>query len=100
MARTGKQRSLTVTIGKTVAGVVKNGYPKTYYGANLFSHASETYLAIDALKMATMPIADYEARLAAFTAYVENLESGLIIADVIADGGEAYRDNTTACPIT
>ena len=97
MAHTGKQRSLTVVIGKTVAGENQAGYPKTYYGRNEFTHNSVTYPVIDTLKMATMPIDDYTARLAAFKAYVESQEAGLVVADVVTE--TAYRENLTACPI-
>lgn len=99
MANTGKQRSLTVTINKTVAGIQANGYPHTYYGRNEFTHNAVTYTAITSLQMATMPIADYNTRLAAFKAYVETLEQGLDLATDTVAGEEAYRDNLTACPI-
>ena len=100
MANTGKQRSLTVVVSKTVAGVQQTGYPKTYYGRNTFIHNGTTYTAIDTLMMTTMPVVDYQARLSAFKSYVENLESGLDIDDVVVAGEEAYRDNLTACPIS
>jgi len=97
MAYTGKQRSLTLVIGKTVAGENQAGYPKTYYGRNEFTYNSVTYPAIDTLKMATMPIDDYTTRLAAFIAYAESQEAGLVVDDVVTE--IAYRENLTACPI-
>lgn len=99
MANTGKQRSLTVQINKTVAGVQANGYPHNYYGRNEFTWNSVTYPAIDTLTMATMPIADYQDRLADFKSYVESLESGLDIDAVVVQGSDAYQDNLGACPL-
>lgn len=100
MANTGMQRSLTITVNKTVAGDQASGYPHTYYGRNEFTYNGTTYPAIDSLTLATMPVADYEARLADFKAYVESLEAGLDISAVVEAGEEAYRENTTACPPT
>lgn len=99
MAYTGYQRSLTVQINKTVAGVQADGYPHTYYGRNEFTWNSVTYPVIDALTLATMPVADFNTRLAAFKSYVENLEAGLDMAVDIVAGSDAYQQNTTACPI-
>lgn len=95
MANTGKQRSLNVTINKTIAGVQQDGYPHAYNGKLAFG----SYAAIDNLRMATMPIVDYEARLADFKTYVEGLELGLDFAKDTVAGSEAYKINTTACPI-
>ena len=97
MAYTGKQRSLTVVIPRSVAGENQAGYPKTYYGKNEFTWNSVTYPAIDDLKLATMPVNDYTTRLAAHVAYVENQEAGLDIDAVVTEA--AYRTNTNACPI-
>ena len=97
MAYTGKQRSLTPVVTKYIAGEIQEGYPKTYYGLNEFTWNSVTYPTIDSLQLATMSVADYEARLAAHQSYVENQEAGLVIADVVTE--EAYRENLTACPI-
>lgn len=99
MANTGKQRSLTMNVNKTTAGVQSDGYPRTYYGRNEFTYNGVVYPAIDAFRMATMPVVDYDARLAAFKAYVETIELGLDVDETIIVGGEAYRENLTACPI-
>jgi len=95
MANTGKQRSLTVTINKTIAGVVQEGYPRVYQGRNAF----DTYALITSLQMAQMPVSDYEIRLAAFENYVQGLEVGLNFTTDTVSGSEAYRDNITSCPI-
>lgn len=99
MANTGKQRSLTVVITKTIAGVLVEGYPRTYYGRDAFSFNGVNYLAILPELLATMPVATYEARLTAFQGYVESLELGLNLATDIVEGDEPYRNNITACPI-
>lgn len=99
MAYTGKQRSLTMTVNKTIAGVLADGYPRSYYGRNEFTYNGTVYPAIDALRMSTMPVVDYETRLAAFKAYVEGIEAGLNVDESTTAGSEAYRVNTTACPI-
>lgn len=99
MANTGFQRSLTVTVDKTIAGVRQAGYPRTYYGRLEFSYGGQVYPEIDALTMSTMPVAIYNARLEAFKRYVESLEVGLNIDLSTVPGSEAYRQNLGACPI-
>lgn len=99
MAYTGYQRSLTMTINKTVAGVQSIGYPRNYYGRNEFVWNGNTYPAIDVEVMGTMSVVAYQERLEAFKAYVESLEAGLSVDEATVPGGEAYRENLTACPI-
>lgn len=99
MANTGKQRSLTMTVSKTVAGYVVDGYPRIYYGRNEFTYNGTVYAAITPLGLATIPVAIYEARLAAFKSYVEQVELGLDVDESTVVGSEAYRENLTACPI-
>lgn len=99
MAITGYERSLTVDIDKTIAGEQADGFPHTYYGRNAFTHNSTTYDAIDVQRMITMPQTVFDARLAAFMAYIEALESGLVFDTDVVDGYEAHRQNLTACPI-
>lgn len=99
MANTGKQRSLTVEINKTVAGEQSKGYPVIYDGRLDFSHNGINYPAIDQLALGTMPINQYTARLNAFKAYVQNLEQGLNFDTDTDPEAEAYRVNLTSCPI-
>ncbi|MDR1370950.1 MAG: hypothetical protein LBJ72_12635 [Dysgonamonadaceae bacterium] len=99
MAYTGMQRSLTVIINKTLAGVQVEGYPRTYYGRNEFAINGVAYPAIDVEKMATMPVENYTTRLNAFELYVESLEPGLDINSDTIPGSEAYKENLTSCPI-
>ncbi len=82
MAITGKRRSLTVKITKTLAGELVAGYPRTYYGLQHFIYSGTEYPLINTTKLATMPIAQYEERLAAFIGYVQTQEEGLDIASV------------------
>lgn len=79
MALTGKKRSLTVMITKTLAGEIVAGYPKTYYGAQAFTWNGTVYETIDSTRLATMKEADYTARLTNFQAWVQNQETGLNI---------------------
>lgn len=99
MANTGKQRSLTCTINKLIAGVQQEGYPKTYQGRNEFTYDSYTYPAIDPLLMSLMPISQFELRLSAFKSYVESQEAGLNFGTDTVPGAEPYRENLDACPL-
>lgn len=99
MANTGYQRSLTIVVNKTVAGVQQAGYPRTYFGRFEFTFNGTTYPPIETSRMATMPTEDYQARLEAFKSYIESLEVGLDVDEATVPGGEAYRENLGACPI-
>lgn len=72
---TGKKRSLTISVTKTLAGVVVTGYPKTYYGLQAFG----IYGAITPDQMSLMSVNAYEDRLSSFIAHVQAQESGLVI---------------------
>jgi hypothetical protein len=99
---TGYQRSLTVEIVKKVAGVVVPGYEngnKTYNGKALFVFNGIPYDGITDQELASMPYDEYEIRLADFKQYVQIQEQGLLIDATTVEGGEAYRENTEACPI-
>lgn len=94
MALTGKERSLTIKVNKTLAGVQSEGYPRTYYGRNEFTYNSIVYPAIDTTLLATMPLVNFNARLVAFKSYVEGIETGLDIDETTIAGSEAYRDSS------
>lgn len=96
---TGKERSLTVKITKSIAGYVQDGYPHTYYGRNEFTWNGTVYPAITPTEMGKLPIDIYTARLEAFKSFVESIETGLDIDTMTVAGAEAYRTNLTACPI-
>lgn len=99
MANTGMQRSLTVEINKTVAGVQTADYPKKYEGKSAFSYNGINYEDIDTQTLATMPMVDYNARLNAFKSHVQAIEQGLDFATDTDPDAEAYRVNLTSCPI-
>ena len=69
---TGTKRSLTFALTKTVGGVNQVGYPKNYDGRLAFPG----YAAITDTEAAQLTTVQYNARLAAFQAYVESLEAG------------------------
>ena len=77
-----KKRSITLTVTKTLSGDIAEGYPRTYYGMQAFSYAGIGYPVIDASQLAIMAVSQFNARLAAFTAYVESQESGLDVSEV------------------
>lgn len=99
MAQTGMQRSLTLKINKTIAGVQVEGYPITYQGRNAFSYNGHNYALIDMLKMRTMPVNDYTARLNDFKSYVTEIEQGIDLENDTIEGKDAYQMNVNACPI-
>ena len=99
MALTGKQRSLTLQLTKTIGGQIQDGYPKTYQGRNQFLWGENYYESITANEMALLSLTDFNSRLADFKSYVESLEVGLDVDANLTAGTEAYKTNTTTCPI-
>jgi hypothetical protein len=99
MAQTGMQRSIKIEVNKTVAGAQIPGYPKVYSGLNEFQSNGVQYPAISGANLASMSSIAYSQRLADFKQYVQNIEQGLDIDATTQPGGEAYRQNFTACPI-
>lgn len=71
---TGTKRSLKYTLTKTVGGVTVVGYPKTYNGQVSWGNAS--YPSLTDTAFAQLTTSQYNARLAAFNAYVEGIEAG------------------------
>ena len=99
MAQTGKERSLTVKVSKTITGIIQPGYPIIYQGRNSFFYNGVTYPAIDVFTMSSMSYADYNIRLIAFKSYVETQESGLSFSTDLVAGNTPYHDNLISCPI-
>ena len=87
---TGMQRATELTVTKKIGNVTVNGYPKVYKVADAFGN----YVAITTDELAKLTVAEYQARLAAFKAYVEGVEAGVVV-----NLDEAYVKNLTACPI-
>ena len=96
---TGKERCQTLTIDKQVVGVSLVGYPKTYSIRNAFTVNSNSYGLLNQAQFMELTVVEYLERLADFKLYVSQSESNVDIDEVTEVGYEAYRDNTTACPI-
>ena len=96
----GTERSLTIVVEKRIGGILQPGYPVTYQGRNNFFTGEYWWPIISPGELAYMSTEDYNTRLSTFKDYVESIESGLVIAESIIDGGDAYRENLTACPIS
>lgn len=75
-----KKRSLTLSVTKTLSGDVAEGYPRTYFGMQAFSHAGTEYPTINSETLSKMAVSLYTARLTAFIAYVESQEVALSVA--------------------
>lgn len=87
---TGMQRGTELTVTKKIGGIEVDGYPKVYKVYEAFGN----YAAITVGELAKLAVSDYQARLAAFKAYVETAETGVKV-----NTDEAYVENLTACPI-
>ena len=94
MVNTGYELSLTIQVSMIIGGRVMSGYPVIYQGRNAFAYNGHAYPAITVLQMRQMKHTDFLTRLADFKAYVESIETGLSI-----DATDAYKINTTNCPI-
>ena len=79
MGLTGKKRSLTIQVTKTIANELAPGYPRTYYGRNSFDWNSVNYPAITSEDLSLMSVNNFNARLSAFKSYVQSQEPGLEI---------------------
>lgn len=90
ITNTGMQRATRLVINKTVGNADAQGYPHTYNFGDAFS----SYKALSSNEIATISVADYRARLAAFKTYVESVEIGVSV-----NIDDAYRQNLTACPL-
>lgn len=90
---TGNQRSLTISLAKKINGVV---IETVIHDGRL---AFGSLPAISNTELVEMPFYAFTSRLEEFKSYVENIENGLIIDECIVAGEEAYRINTTMCPI-
>lgn len=97
---TGYERSLTLEITKKVNGAIIPGYDRKIYDGRLeFVYNGKTWPAINNQELAQLTNLDYSHRLHDFKAWIQQRESGLIIDNCTESGHEAYRENTTSCPI-
>jgi hypothetical protein len=85
---TGMERSLTVSIlNNSTAGTLR------YSGLDAFAN----YKKISDYELAIMSLEDFQARLAAFQSYLEDLIPGLNFKEQTIR--PARRENTGNCPI-
>jgi len=77
--KTGKKRSLTVTITKKSNGNVVGGYPKVYSGTTTFTWDGVTYPTLTDTTFAQLSYDNYLTRLEDYKQYVQSLETGLNI---------------------
>lgn len=97
---TGRQRSLTLQVIKTVNGTIIPGYEsKIYDGKLAFTASGYPYPVITDEELAKLNQNLFEQRLNAFCKYVESREPGLKISEMTETGFEAVRTNTDVCPI-
>jgi hypothetical protein len=96
---TGMERCKTLRIDKQVGGVSLSGYPKDYSILAAFSQNGNSYGVITETEFMQLSEADYTNRLADFKDYVEAAESVANVDSITESGYEAYRENTTSCPV-
>ena len=96
---TGMERCRTLIIDKQVGGVSVSGYPKDYDIRAAFTANSNSYPILTDTEFAQLTLLDYDQRLADFKIYVETAESIASVDAITEIGYEAYRENTTSCPI-
>lgn len=96
---TGIERCKTLSIAKSVDGVTLSGYPKTYSILIAFTANSNSYGVLTETEFKQLPEADYLNRLADFEDYVSAAEDYVDIDANTESGWEAYRENTSSCPI-
>ena len=78
-------RSLTIVVNLTIGGAQQQGYPKTYNGR--LGDWNPSYAALTDSEFARLTDSEFTARMSAFEAYVESLETGLDLGtDMNGDG--------------
>lgn len=96
---TGVERCKTVQIDKQINGASVIGYPKDYSILSAFTANGNSYSLITETDFQQMSDVNYLQRLSDFKDYVESIEEIASIDDITETGYEAYRTNTTSCPI-
>lgn len=87
---TGMQRATELVVKKIIDGKYAEGYPRVY---RLYDEFGK-YPSVTKTRLAELSVDDFIKRLEAFKKYVESIEIGVQV-----DTSEAYRENTTECPI-
>lgn len=75
--KTGRKRSLTLTITKRSNGNIVSGYPKDYSGETAFSWNGASYATLTETTFGQTSYDNYLTRLEDFKQYVQSLEYGL-----------------------
>lgn len=96
---TGIERCKTFRLDRQIEGVSLSGYPKDYDILSAFTAGGNSYNVVSAVEFQQLPLLDYQQRLADFKIYIETAEGIASVNSITEAGYEAYRTNTTACPI-
>jgi len=96
---TGVERCTTFRVDKQVEWVSLSGYPKNYDILAAFTAGGNSYNVITVAEFQQLLLPDYQQRLADFKIYIETAEGITSVDGITESGYEAYRTNTTACPI-
>jgi hypothetical protein len=96
---TGIERCQTFRINKEVSGVSMTGYPKNYDITAAFTAGGNSYAVLTEQEFQELPEADYLDRLADYKTYIQTAEDIASVDAITEEGYEAYRENTTSCPI-
>lgn len=96
---TGIQIANQIIIDKMSGENHLPGYPKSYSILNAFTANGNSYGILTQTEFQQLPNSNYLTRLADFKIYVQQAEGIASIDAVTEVGYEAYRTNTTSCPI-
>ena len=91
----GNFRNSVLTLVKRINGAVAPGWPKSYNILNAFG----SFPAITQQQFATITNGEYNARLTAFMAFVNNDNPEFDLAQINIQG-VAFGTDTVACPIS
>jgi hypothetical protein len=96
---TGKERCKICRFTRYVGGVPLIGFPKDFSILSAFSVNGNSYGNLTETDFQQLANSEYIDRLADFKIYIQKAE-GIASVDAITESGyEAYRTNTTSCPI-
>lgn len=99
LVNTGIQIASQITVDKKVSGVSITGYPKNYSILSAFTAGGNSYGVLTETQFQQLPNSDYLTRLADFKIYVQQAEGIASVDAITEEGYEAYKTNTTSCPI-
>lgn len=99
MINTGIERAKTFVLDKQVSETSLTGYPRQYDLLAAFTAGENSYDTLTEQQFQELSEVDYLERLADFKIYVQTAEDIASVDAITEEGYEAYRENTTACPI-